>query len=210
MTSKPRRSRSRLPKAALDDRLLAAMERLLENGQGFSAITVEELAREAGISRATFYLHFRDRGELVAHLMRRLTEDVVGSAGDWFAARGQSGPQTVKQALRGIVTTFHKHHAIVSAVAAMAGQDETVARLHEDMMRQLCERSRRALAAVKADTPPGDVSWDSVADVLTWCVEQYCARFAGQCDPVRLDALIDTFAHICNSAIFSPDQSRAR
>jgi len=209
MTGKPNRIRAKQPRATLEDRLLAAMERLFEQGQNFATLTVEELAREAGIARATFYLHFKDKGELVARLMGRLTQEVVGSAGDWFDAKGQSGPQTVKQALVGIVSTFRKHHAIVAAVAATAAHDETVARLHEEMMTQLCERSRRAIAAVRAGSPEGDVPWNMLADVLTWCVEQYCARFVGQYDAAQLDALINTFSHICNSAIFTVDQPHA-
>lgn len=184
------------------------MERLFEQGQNFATVTVEELARETGISRATFYLHFKDKGELVARLMGRLTQEVVVSAGEWFDAKGQSGPQTVKQALTGIVTTFRKHHAIVSAVTATAGHDDTVARLHEEMMLRLCEHSRHALAWVKANNPGLEVHWDMMADVLTWCVEQYCARFVGQYDEAQLEALIDTFAHICNSAIFATEKPR--
>lgn len=180
------------------------MERLVEQGYSFATLTVEELSKEAGIARATFYLHFADKGELVARLMNRLTQEVVGSAGDWFEAKGQSGPQTVKQALTGIISTFRKHHAILSAVEATRAQDATVARLHQEMMTQLCERSRKALAAVKQDTPGGDVPLNMLADVLTWSVEQYCAQVAGQYDAAQVDAVINTFAHICNSAIFSP------
>ncbi|TVT70612.1 MAG: TetR/AcrR family transcriptional regulator [Denitromonas halophila] len=203
MTSEPPRASAKPRKTTREDRLLAAMERLFERGQNFASITVEELAREAGISRATFYLHFKDKNELVARLMGRLTQEVVTSAGDWFDSKGQSGPQTVKQALTGIVMTFRKHHAIVAAVAATSGQDATIARLHDDMMRELCAHSRRALATVKADSPAAGVSWDMVADVLTWCVEEYCARVVGQYDAAHLDALINTFTHICNSAIFT-------
>lgn len=184
--------------------MLAAMERLVEQGQNFATLTVEQLAREAGIARATFYLHFADKGELVAQLMGRLTQEIVGSAGDWFEAKGQSGPQTVKQALTGIISTFRKHHAILAAVEATKAHDETVARLHGEMMAKLCERSRRAVAAVKQGVPEGDVPWNMLADALTWSVEQYCAQVAGQYDAAQLNALINTFSHICNSAIFSP------
>ncbi|MBS0370559.1 MAG: TetR/AcrR family transcriptional regulator [Proteobacteria bacterium] len=148
-------------KATVENRLLAATERLIEQGQGFATLTVEQLASEAGIARATFYLHFADKGELVAQLMGRLTQEIVGSAGDWFEARGQSGPQTVKQALVGIISTFRKLHAILAAVEATKAQDETVARLHREMMARLCERSRRAVAAVKQDSPEGDVPWNN-------------------------------------------------
>jgi hypothetical protein len=55
--------------------------------------------------------------------------------------------------------------------------------------------------------PPGslrpEVSPDLLADVLTWSVEQYCARVVGHCNDRQIDDLIRTFTHICNSAMFS-------
>lgn len=202
MTNTKRRLRSSQPRLSVEDRLLAAMERLIEQGHSFATLKVDELAKEAGIARATFYLHFADKSELVARLMTRLTQEVVGSAGDWFEAKGQSGPRTIKQALTGIITTFRKHHAILAAVTATAAHDATVARLHEEMMTKLCQHSRQAIAAVKGDMPEGDFPFDMLADVLTWSVEQYCARVVSRYDPRQMEALINTFSHICNSAIF--------
>lgn len=116
-----RQRRARRP--SIEDRLLPAMERLFEQGQNFATITVEELAREAGVARATFYLHFKNKGELVAPRMGLLTQGVVGSASAWFDPKGRSGAQTVMQALTGIVTTFHKRHVILAAVATTTGHD---------------------------------------------------------------------------------------
>jgi AcrR family transcriptional regulator len=198
-----RRLRASQPKATIEDRLLGATERLIEQGFSFATLTVEQLATEAGIARATFYLHFSDKSELVAKLMGRLTQEVVGSAGEWFAQKGQTGPQTVKQALTGIISTFKRHHAILTAVSATAAQDETVHTLHEAMMLQLCEQSRNALSRIVAKPPADGFSWDMMANVLTWSIEQYCARFVGQYDAKQLDDLINTFSYICNSAFFS-------
>ena len=75
-----RRLRASQPKATIEDRLLGATERLIEQGFSFATLTVEQLATEAGIARATFYLHFSDKSELVAKLMVRVTQEVVGSA----------------------------------------------------------------------------------------------------------------------------------
>lgn len=203
MSATQRQRRHAQPKLTVEDKLLVALERLFEKGVGFSTLTIEQLAKEAGIARATFYLHFADKGELVARLMGRLTLEVVGSAGDWFQAKGRPGPQTVEHALSGIIKTFRKHHAILSAVEATKGQDETVARLFQEMMDRLCEQSRQALAKLPPDSLRPEVSPDLLADVLTWSVEQYCVRVVGHCDDGQIEDLIRTFTHICNSAMFS-------
>ena len=81
-----RRTRSKHggKKPTIEERLLAAMERMLEQGQRFVSLSVEELAAEAGMSRGTFYSHFRDKNELIARLMSLITDEIVDSAGSWL------------------------------------------------------------------------------------------------------------------------------
>ncbi len=43
---------------------------------GFSRVTVEEICRESGVSKMTFYKHFRNKNELVM----RLLDDVISGA----------------------------------------------------------------------------------------------------------------------------------
>lgn len=43
--------------------------------RGHLAVRVEDIAREAGISRATFYKHFSEREEILAALLTRLLDD---------------------------------------------------------------------------------------------------------------------------------------
>jgi AcrR family transcriptional regulator len=44
--------------------------------QGYAATKAEEIARAANVSRATFYLHFRTKAELVLELMHDIEPDV--------------------------------------------------------------------------------------------------------------------------------------
>jgi len=69
------------PRAAARDRtrdaiLDAALELFAE--RGYIGVRVEDIAREAGVSRATFYKHFAERDEILEHLFGRL----LGSADD--------------------------------------------------------------------------------------------------------------------------------
>lgn len=190
---------------SVEDRLLQAMESLLEKGQGFAGVSVDKLAKEAGIARATFYLHFADKAELVSNLMERLTQEVVASAGSWFAGNATvANPDDLKPALTGIILTFRKHHAVLEAAAATSGHDAAVAALHDQMMNALCEQSRKAVkAADPKELKRFGVEPDTLADVLTWSIELFCARFIHQYDEKQADELITTFAYICHRAIFA-------
>ena len=205
-TARKRRPRAKsTPVLSVEDRLLIAMEQLLEKEQRFETVTVEQLAKEAGIARATFYLHFADKAELVSSLMKRLTDEVVESAGSWFeSGAGATEPESLKPALKGIIGTFKKHHAVLEAAASTTSHDETVAELYEQMMQALCEQSRKAVQASDHEelTAQG-VSPDMLADVLTWVIELFCARFIGRYDDNQVDELINTFAYICHQSIFA-------
>lgn len=199
----PGRPRRRTP--SVDTRLLAAIERLRAQGQAFGSVSVEALVAEAGIARATFYLHFKDKGALVARLLGRITDDVVASAGIWFDDARNAGPAEVRAALVGIVGTFKKHQTVFAAVADMARTDAEVAALHQQMMDRLCAASRTAVADVRAAGRAAPGADDALADLLTWLIELYCARFISQLDDRALQALIDRLAHVCARAIFLPE-----
>lgn len=209
MPSRTKRVRQRpLPDSGqqdprVEERLLAAIERLLEDGHKFAALTVEQLAREAGIGRATFYLHFRDKGELVHRLMRRLTAEVIGNAGVWFGGSGgEIDRRSMQLALHGIVSTFKKHQAVLAAVADTAPFDASVAAAHAQMMDELCRLSRKAISQIKRDGRATAAAGPDLADLLTWFLELYCARFIAAYEGKQVSALIDLFAHVCGNAIF--------
>ena len=193
------------PRPTIERRLLVAMESLLEKGNGFGSLTVEQLAAEAGMARATFYLHFRDKGELVLRLMGQLTDEIIGSAGVWFGNAENADRRDIERALRGIVGTFKKHHAIVAAINDTAPYDPAVAQLYRDMMDKLCAASRRAIATVKRQGKAHEQATPDVGTILTWAVDLYCARFIGNHEGADLDRLVKSLAHICASAIFAPE-----
>ena len=64
-SSAPARSPSLLP----DNWLRAAETRLAQHG--IESVRVEVLARDLGVSKGSFYWHFRDRNELLDKLLGR-------------------------------------------------------------------------------------------------------------------------------------------
>jgi len=57
---------------ALKDAMLALV---LE--QGFDAVTIEQITHRADLGRTTFYLHYRDKEELLLESIRELIDDLV-------------------------------------------------------------------------------------------------------------------------------------
>src|SRR5215212_7852545 len=92
MTRPPRR---RLPnraarRADILRALADAAKDLVCDGETFADLSVERLSRQAGISRASFYLYFEDKGELVRGWHDLFDEGAQEILENWWLARAPS------------------------------------------------------------------------------------------------------------------------
>ncbi len=189
--------------AGMEERLLAALERLLEREANFTAVSVERLAREAGISRATFYLHFRDKGDLIGRLMRHVEDEVVAAGGLWFQHAEDASYDDLRRAMHGFLGVYRKHSAILRAAAETAAYDEEVDVVYQRMIGRFRAESQRAVARIAgrgrahAELPP------LLADVLSWSVDYCYVKFGTGLSGNELDGLVDALTHVVWHAIFA-------
>ncbi|MGF1507110.1 MAG: TetR/AcrR family transcriptional regulator [Anaerolineae bacterium] len=69
--------------------------------KGFDSITLQDITNRAGLNRTTFYLHYRDKTDLLTASLREAYEDLVGQAMPTDAAFA-----TLRDAPGPIVATF--------------------------------------------------------------------------------------------------------
>ena len=77
MTQTTRRRNARGEGERLRQELIRAASQLLESLPGEESLSLRAVARQAGVSAPSVYLHFADKGELVGAVLatrRRLTE----------------------------------------------------------------------------------------------------------------------------------------
>jgi AcrR family transcriptional regulator len=79
---------ARSPSLHPDNWLRAAEKRLSEHG--IESVRIEVLARDLGLSKGSFYWHFRDRGEMLDTLLARWQDGEI----DWLNADGGAGAAT--------------------------------------------------------------------------------------------------------------------
>lgn len=85
-------------------RLLQAAAQLFD-AAGVDAVTVDQIARAAGTSRANFYLHFGGKAELL-HAMRRDMWSVAQGFYDAFAELPDTRPATLLGWVRGFADAW--------------------------------------------------------------------------------------------------------
>jgi TetR/AcrR family transcriptional regulator, ethionamide resistance regulator len=198
-----RRNRNAVPaeRPKIEDKLLQAMEQLLAEGESFATVSIERLTGAAGLARATFYLHFRDKGELVTCLMQRVRDEIVASAGLWFEHAELAQREDMRTALRGILGVYQKHHVIIDAVVETARRDAQVAQLWAETLDALCAESRRAVLSLRQAGRARGEATPLVADVLTWSVNHCAMHYGNRLRGAQLEKLVDTLTHICWNAI---------
>lgn len=89
VTRKPQANRQ-LRREQMERRLLEATERLMRDGASFTELSVDRLATEAGISRASFYIYFEDKGDLLRRLAGQVFGDLTSGAQRWWGWPGDT------------------------------------------------------------------------------------------------------------------------
>lgn len=91
--------------------------------RGASALKVGAMAQALGVSRGSFYWHFRDIGDFRAQLLQawreRGTDRVIRDL-----EAGKGGPDRLRQLMRG---AFGQRRGLDEAIRAWAAQDRNVA-----------------------------------------------------------------------------------
>lgn len=94
---------------------------------GYLGVRVEDIAREAGVSRATFYKYFAEREEILAALMARLFEDGTEAVED-IAAEDSAGDiaERVKSAARQLVSKMLEREQLARFVYSLPVRHEAL------------------------------------------------------------------------------------
>jgi TetR/AcrR family transcriptional regulator, ethionamide resistance regulator len=112
---------------ALEARLLAVLERRLEQGQSLASITVDSLVTEAGVSRANFYIHFQDKVDLLEGWLLETRRILFEVSNSWYATdASQLSQQRLHELLREIFDVYRARMTLMRAMYETILHDPTV------------------------------------------------------------------------------------
>lgn len=190
--AEPNRARRR---AEIEQRLLEATERLMSDGMGFGEITVDRLAAEVGVSRATLYVYFEDKGKLLVRLTKHVFAQLTDAARIWWDATEPRSAKEARISLTEMIAGYRRHQSLMTAVIEMAEYDSDVAEAYQRFMDDLIAMARTFIERGAADTEP-PASHETAA-ALVWMLERTChqvLRFtAHEQDDRMVDALLEIY-----------------
>lgn len=180
VTRKPQADRERARqqrREQIERRLLDATERLMRDGASFTELSVDRLSTEAGMSRASFYIYFEDKGHLLRRLANQVFADLADNADRWWSVSSRHDPDDVRAAMAGIIASYRRHQPVLVALNEMAGYDPLVAATYRNLLTAVAGRMTRVIEEGQADGSirPGLVA-ATTASALTWMVERACQQ----------------------------------
>jgi AcrR family transcriptional regulator len=159
----------------VEQRVLAAVDRLLANGVAFTELPVQRIATESDIARSTFYRYFPDKSQLLIRMADIATDDLFRTAAQWWAGEQTSEGGAI-DAMRDMIAGFAKHRLLLEALVEVAGYDRDVGRYWRARVDAFIEMVRRRLGELQESGRINpDVDVHATAVVVTSMVERVIA-----------------------------------
>jgi TetR/AcrR family transcriptional regulator, ethionamide resistance regulator len=205
--SQPRSARGRrTSRPSGDDReeaILATAERLLAD-RHFTDISVDDLAKGAGISRPTFYFYFSSKDAVLLALF----EQVITEADSVFERHAANPPTDRYEAWRSGINvffeTFVKHKGVTRAAHEVRASNSAVRDLLATFMRKWIDSTAATIEAERAQgTAPTTMPAHDLATALNLMNERTLfASFAEEQPSIATAQLLDTLVHIWVTSIY--------
>jgi len=139
----------------------------------FKDVTIDELARRAGLSRTAFYFYYPDKNEVLKDAAEAVAAEVYAEADRWWHG---SGPpeQLIREALAGIANVYCDHGDMLRAALEVTTYDPEFRAFYWALIHRFvdatAEHLKREIDAGRARPLDADL----VAESLVWMAER-CA-----------------------------------
>jgi TetR/AcrR family transcriptional regulator, ethionamide resistance regulator len=205
--SQPRGTRARRSsRPSGDDRELAILttaERLLEE-RPLSEISVDDLAKGAGISRPTFYFYFASKDAVLFALF----EKVINEADAAFARHAETPPTERYNAWRSGINvffeTFVAHKGVTRAAHEVRASNVEVRDLLATFMTKWINSTTATIEMERSQgTAPTTLPAHDLATALNLMNERALfASFVDEQPAIPKEHLLDTLVHIWVTSIY--------
>ena len=203
-TRAPRGRRSTRPSG--DDReqaILATAERLLE-ARAFADISVDDLAKGAGLSRPAFYFYFKSKEAVLLSLL----EPMIARGDAEFegaARRLPTDPRRVwRNGIEAFFSTFGAHRAVARAATEALATSSELRAVWSGYMQKWIDQTAIMITAERArGAAPETIPAADLATSLNQMNERtMMATLSGEQPAVAEDRLVDTLTQIWVSSIY--------
>jgi AcrR family transcriptional regulator len=199
-TRPPRRRRT--PQDAREEILGATRQLITE--RPLHEVTIAAIMERTTLSRKSFYVHFRDRCELIIALVRPLRAQADAGLANWAGAADPA--QAGRAALRAAASLYREQGTIMRALFWASAEDPDLAAARRELTDPVIDTALSVLGPIAADPDPRRLR-ATVRALVTMNVHTMLALPADATD-ADLDQVTDTLATIWERATLPPPQHR--
>ncbi|WP_432132812.1 TetR/AcrR family transcriptional regulator [Streptomyces tendae] len=175
--------------AATQALVLSALERLLDSGENYSEISVQQILEEAGVSRATFYAYFHGKSDVLVRLTNDLRDSLVSLAETLDIANEEDGDVRLSVFFEEVIRIHRARRSVIAAVAEAASYEASVSDFYAVNLESFEGAALRALLKGQSlGTTTSDLDAVSASRIIAWGGAQAIAHHIQveepNCDPV--------------------------
>jgi len=187
---------------ATEAAVLTAMEELLGEGTPYATLSVERIAKRAGISRTAFYFYFADKRELLMRLASELSDELYREADEWWSGAGD-GSQQLTTAVGKIATLYRAHSPLVCAIVEVSAYDEVVGPFWRAIVGRFVDASAQRIATeIEAGRADAVLVPQAISFSLVWMTERALYQMLVQDSPVCDEALVGALARVWTTTVY--------
>jgi TetR/AcrR family transcriptional regulator, ethionamide resistance regulator len=194
-------------RASGDDReraILETAEQLLEE-RPLSEISVDDLAKGAGISRPTFYFYFPSKDAVVLTIIDRLVAAAAGSREQALQTLAAGDPRAgLRKGLEELYAAFRARRAVTLAAAELRMTNPEARELWAQVMEGWVTDVTAVIEAERARgaAPPGQPARDMAIALVQMNERVQYATFADESPSLEQDRVLDVLVDIWLRAIY--------
>lgn len=199
----------RTPRTRGDDReraILDTAERLLGD-RSYADVSVDDLARGAGLSRPAFYFYFPSKEAVLLALLDRVVAEARASRDDAVRHRADGPADRWRQVIDAIQEPFRSHRAVTLAAAEARATSTAVRDVWNGVMERFVEETAAEIGAERARgaAPAGPPARD-LAVALNWMNERVLhSSFTAEQPALAADDAVDVLLTVWLRTIYGRD-----
>ena len=185
------------------DAILATAESLLAD-RTLDDISIEDLARGAGISRPSFYSYFSSKDEVVIELLARVIEEVDRALAGLSGAPSADRADPWRKSISAFVEVFTKHEAVAATALSSRLHNPEIQALWTKSMQSWVDYTRKAiLSERRRGAAPDGIPAVELAIALNLMNERVLsAAFAGEQPAIDRSSVVDVLLGIWMLSIY--------
>jgi AcrR family transcriptional regulator len=173
----------------------------------FNDLTVDQIARAAGLSRTAFYFYFRSKHDVLRAAMEEVTEEAFREADRWWHGEGE--PRSlIRAAIEGVVDVYQRHVNLMRVGQEVAMYDAEMAALWQELMGRFVDATAEHLRAEQAAGRLRALEPVAAAESLVWMMERCSYVYLGLGRRSRADT-VETLTAIWYHALYPDPAPRA-